>query len=104
MPEFLKRVRISTMPGNSAVPAERTACFLGFIAPLHDRSDVKKNVAAAPVIRRQQQPELRSARPEWIRPVPRPIRQPDAKVRRWPGTRRGRGGKLLHLDSCARLG
>jgi hypothetical protein len=30
--------------------------FLGFIAPLHDRSAVKKNVAAAPLNCRRQQP------------------------------------------------
>jgi len=52
------------MPGNSAVPRCGNRYFRGFIAPLHGRSDVEKNVATASTCQGGSVQKLRSARPE----------------------------------------
>ena len=58
-------IRPQRCPGILAAPAAETALFLGFIAPLHGCSDVKRNVTVACSCRRQQ-PSLRSACPECL--------------------------------------
>jgi hypothetical protein len=47
-----------------SLPLRDLLCFLGSIAPLHGRSDVEKNVAAASFCEGSSSQKLRSARPE----------------------------------------
>ena len=79
-------IRPQRCPGILAAPAARTAHFLGFIAPLHSRSNVKRNVTAAVSVGGSSHDSGQLARSDC--PVPS----------------LERGVTLLHLDSCARLG
>src|SRR5271166_274422 len=76
--------------------------FLGFIAPLHGRSDVKRNVAAAshPLAAAAMTPV---SLPGVLAPFHR-LSPSESKIGTCQGPRRNGAGCLLHFDSRARLG